>query len=775
MRTRFDGQYLGIVVQNNDPDKRGRVKVFVPHVSPTVYNKWNEVEIDKQFNFIGQNLTSSINDILDDLKKILPWADCAVPLVGAGSGGRYNATELTGSISDSNFLDTTKPNNQAEVSAFSQNTDGIGEKPANVVEKGAVKISDAFYSSPKNNTNRVNPNAYAYTPSSYSNRAKGLFSIPNVGAHVWVFFLDGNPLRPVYWALSYGQSDWQGIYDDDYGVAEDYPATYENMNEKNKALKAQRSDVETYRNKMVLNQKGGSIEIINTDAKEVLKLTHYSGSFLEFNNATTTKLSTKNDQTLVMADQFLTVKGYKNLHVARDLDNVILGDVYWKIGNLDTNTHQQWKSQVDPIADLKQLFEINRTKKKEGDPNRTSSLNQKQQGSYGKCPVCSKGRQYYAVNNTFNNVVIPVVTISSDGVDKYETVSPQGKQSNAQNISLPPTSRCPVCGKSGKSPSSMDGNWSQNAEKKKLEQLYLNKIVEISKIEEDIGLGGCLITEVAKHKIDTVGMVMNDFGSIRIDPEGKIYNYKVQIDEQGVYESQKSSPLIEPVHVDDLPGGNYTINACNRYTLQVGAGGVSIKTLGPVEMSGTITSIAGQQVNIGAQYELNIDGGQRTVITSDILVLRQRNYDQVLVDSSLGVSRNLVVGGGAHIEGELTVHHVTAPVEIQQTEKTFVYGETVNGKRIGTCYVGGGSSAGSWPVTGDLHVPDCLFTYSHSHLFKNLPLNLVPDNKSVRKVGTKTTMVERSYAEPQNNNYEMHGVGQIGLRQQRTPQQPIVR
>jgi len=262
-------------------------------------------------------------------------------------------------------------------------------------------------------------------------------------------------------------------------------------------------------------------------------------------------------------------------------------------------------------------------------------------------------------------------------------------------------------------------------------------------------------------------MVMNDFGSIRIDPSGKIYNYKVQIDEQGVYENQKSSPLIEPVHVDDLPGGNYTINACNRYTLQVGAGGISVKTLGPIEMSGTITSIAGQQVNIGAQYELNIDGGQRTVITSDILVLRQRNYDQVMVDSSLGVSRNLVVGGGAHIEGELTVQHITAPVEIQETEKTFVYGETVNGKRIGTARVTGGSSRGDWAVYGDSHDPDCLFTYSHSHLFKNLPLNLLPKNNDVRKVAQSSNNIDRFVADPQNNAYNIKG--------STPPQNPIVR
>lgn len=768
---KFTGHYLGIVVQNNDPDKRGRCKIFVPHVTPSVYNKWNEVKLDKQWNFIGQNLTSSINDILDDLKKILPWADCAVPLFGAGSGGRYNATELTGSISDSSFLDTTKPDKDFSTQDFSQNTDGIGEKPGNLYEKKPIQVSDAFYSSMRSNVNRVNPNAYAYKPSNYSNKAKGLFGIPNVGAHVWIFFLEGNPLRPVYWALSYGQSDWQGIYDDDYGIAEDYPGTYENINEKNKALQGQRSDVETYRNKLVMSQKGGAIEIVNTDLKEVLKLSHYSGSMLEFNNNTISKLAVKNDQTLVMADQFLTVKGYKNLYVARDLDNVVIGDVYWKIGDLDNKAHQQWKSKVDPLADIKQLFEIDRAKPNSGTPNKTTSSMQKQSGQVRDCPVCKGGRKYKALSNKWNSVRIPIVRLGSDGVDAYQTESPVGKQSSAKDVSVPPTSRCIACGRKGKSPSTMDGKWKENQEKKILDQLYMAQIPDLAKIEQEIGLGGCLITEVAKHKIDTIGLVMNDFGSVRIDSKGKMFNYMVRVDEDGVYEDQKPSPLVELVHVDDLPGGNYTINACNKYTLQVGAGGVSIKTLGVIEISGTITSIAGQQVNVGAQYELNLDGGERLTITSDIIVLRQRNYDQVMVDSSLGISRNLIVGGGTHLEGEVTLHHITAPVEVQQTEKTFVYGETVNGKRIGTCYVGGGSSSGAWPVLGDGHVPECLFTYSHSHLFKNLPLDLVPENKQVRKTALKDNENPRFPAKPQNHAYEPHASEGVG---QATPvKQPI--
>ena len=36
----YNSIYLGMVIQNNDPEKRGRVKVYVPNVSANLYNKW---------------------------------------------------------------------------------------------------------------------------------------------------------------------------------------------------------------------------------------------------------------------------------------------------------------------------------------------------------------------------------------------------------------------------------------------------------------------------------------------------------------------------------------------------------------------------------------------------------------------------------------------------------------------------------------------------------------------------------------------------------------
>lgn len=41
---------------------------------------------------------------------------------------------------------------------------------------------------------------------------KGMFTFPGVGAMVWVFFREGNPQYPVYFAASYSKEEWGGAY-----------------------------------------------------------------------------------------------------------------------------------------------------------------------------------------------------------------------------------------------------------------------------------------------------------------------------------------------------------------------------------------------------------------------------------------------------------------------------------------------------------------------------------------------------------------------------------
>jgi hypothetical protein len=240
-----------------------------------------------------------------------------------------------------------------------------------------------------------------------------------------------------------------------------------------------------------------------------------------------------------------------------------------------------------------------------------------------------------------------------------------------------------------------------------------------------------------KHKVENIGLIYNDFPSTRIDEVGKIDNYEVSVFNKGVVTTKKESALIEYVHVDDFPGGDFTQNIGNKWNVLVGSGGVSLKSTGGVDIGGSITNIAGQQINVASEYETNISS-KKVTIAAEMLTLRNKNNRQVLVDGNLGVSQNIVVGGSMHVEGELSVQHITAPVEIQETEPVVVRGKILSGYKIAKV----GSGGDHYGSGADVNSIDCdlvIQLYPHTHPFKNVPLKLMKDKDEVRKVGAKTT------------------------------------
>lgn len=740
---KYYGNYLGIVIQNNDPKGRGRVKVFVPHVSPTVYKNWNEVPEDKKFKFLGGNINSDLNDIYDDLKLILPWSICASPITGEMSSGRFNAHDDYASISDSSYFGLSgvkagefKVDNT--LATGQQNLEGIGEKEGNIYEKYRFRVNDAFNDA-ANNVNNVNLNTYEYAPSIYSNKAKGAFAVPDVGSHVWVFFHNGDPLHPVYFAASYGQNDWAGIYGSENKTGYDYPGTYENISSTDND-----QDIDYYKNKYVINQKGGTIEFVNSDYRESLKISGYNGSFKQFALKSNVELATHNDQKLVLNDQFDTVRGFRNVFTQRDLDYIVRGDHYLKIGNFNTDVYQEWYEIVKGISDIKQLFELRRAKALNDSPYvKITSTLQTQSGTFATCPVClgEQGKEFILVNNIsspYNSNIN--VTSTQNQIVNYDPVN-YIKGTPPTETPVPPIARCPVCGGTGISPSSMDGVWEEEINKSyaNYKKLYQDNITNLAKLEEKMGIGGNHIIDITKNKIESIGLLMNDFGSIRIDTVGKIYNDGVFVDRVGVYEHKKESPLIEYVHVDDLPGGTYTLNVANRYNVQVGAGGLSLKSYGRADLSGTVTNIGGQQVNISSENEVNINGGKRLSIEADIVSLKNKQSGQVLIDSNLGVNGNVVVRGGMHVDGELSVNHMTAPTEFQETELTRLFGKLLSGlefkANISGVKSGGGVNNATIKLTGNSN-DNKVQMYDHSHHFRNIPLTLTNSNEEVRNIAT---------------------------------------
>jgi hypothetical protein len=50
------------------------------------------------------------------------------------------------------------------------------------------------------------------TPLDTTGMPQGMFAVPGPGAMLWVFFREGDPMFPVYFAASYGAAEWQSAY-----------------------------------------------------------------------------------------------------------------------------------------------------------------------------------------------------------------------------------------------------------------------------------------------------------------------------------------------------------------------------------------------------------------------------------------------------------------------------------------------------------------------------------------------------------------------------------
>jgi hypothetical protein len=90
MKKKLYGNYLGIVITGaeSDPENRGRCQIYFPGVSNTLYKKINKNLKDLSFGHIDPNILTP--DIIQDLRTVLPWSECAAPIAGGGTSAFHN-------------------------------------------------------------------------------------------------------------------------------------------------------------------------------------------------------------------------------------------------------------------------------------------------------------------------------------------------------------------------------------------------------------------------------------------------------------------------------------------------------------------------------------------------------------------------------------------------------------------------------------------------------------------------------------------------------------
>ncbi len=84
----YFGNYLGVVVNTQDPEQRGRVQIFVPGLTPSLYQNWDSRKQNISFKTLESDTFT--DEVLIRLYTHLPWAEAAVPFWGGNTGAPIN-------------------------------------------------------------------------------------------------------------------------------------------------------------------------------------------------------------------------------------------------------------------------------------------------------------------------------------------------------------------------------------------------------------------------------------------------------------------------------------------------------------------------------------------------------------------------------------------------------------------------------------------------------------------------------------------------------------
>ena len=332
------GFYRATVIANNDPENRGRVKLFSPSVASNLISHFKLEPGQYAMRFPGddingeQQLSSIVSSLTGTSKKskkfktfnlqqlhavvgVLDWVDQASPLIGSGTSGQLDATRNMSLVSD------TRPS--------TKDTETVSPRSITI---DAPLAMASKYPGPVNSNDQVNQSA------GYINAAKGMFSIPRVGSTVWVFFEEGEVTRPIYFAYSYSSTERGTIHNDLH-----QPSTSENS----------RTGDPFYTSKMVLNEKGGGVEIVSTDSFEQVRIYDHKGNTVILSKTGISLISTSNLDINVTGDVTHTVGGRYSLKVKGEHHATAGGYGHEYHGDVDkaTELQKQWLAASQPVRD----------------------------------------------------------------------------------------------------------------------------------------------------------------------------------------------------------------------------------------------------------------------------------------------------------------------------------------------------------------------------------------------------------------------------------------
>ena len=504
-----------------------------------------------------------------------------------------------------------------------------------------------------------------------------------------------------------------------------------------------------YRNRFIFNQRGGSIDITNTTEREKVQISQRSGSNISLTNVVNSELATNNKQTKVSNDLFETVGHDKSEFVQRNVTLRTGENTYNLKGFVkeeELQAYKDWKETYKSIAELNSKFKIFRGGI-EAVPNGPSTP---LDGDREKNPVITNN-SIFTVENKFEGYDPGKVSVrlhDRDDVVTYKYVVDY--DGDGINITEPADTKeltKELVDKAGgsdgsKSPAieeftaefscaTENGEWKPNEEALKIGEKIVELQDTLNPIEEKMGNGGDEILFIKRHKHEQVGSVFNDYPSIRIDDKGRSQPSEMLISDVGTFINHEYAPHIEELDNSSIfPCGNDDKIIGNRYNRTVGSGGVGLKTTGTMEIGSSLFKVGSKEMHLNATHGVKI-ASEDYIDLQSLKSISLRTNRQVYIAGGVGINGNTTIAGGLYVEGETFIQHITAPLEVHQTEDTIVASRFATDEDrkllIGEAQI------------GDLFYPvyavareDLMISYPHSHHHNGIPMRLTASNKDVR-------------------------------------------
>lgn len=325
---------------------------------------------------------------------------------------------------------------------------------------------------------------------------------------------------------------------------------------------------------------------------------------------------------------------------------------------------------------------------------------------------------------------------------------------------------------------------------------------DLIEVEQQIKAGGNRIVSYEKDKQENIGAIVNTFPALRKDDFGEFRPNRIGIESGGSFVKYEPVPYVEAVENSRFPCGNSSVVVGNKYDLTVGAGGMSLATVGNsnITSGGRTILAAAEEMNISSGGNNNIKAAANLLLEGDSLTLKGSN--QVVVDANLGVSKNAIINGCAFVDGELYVNHITCPAEVQYTgggmgsfgQLMTAAGATGSDKGAGgttiiayadmsyikQLYNSIGAPKASWNLPDKVPVlilsdggtnlassagnggvkknPEySVFVYPHQHPFNNIPLSFTNGNSQMREAAVGLNTGEAGVAKPISHGYKTPG------------------